>query len=77
LIDPMVRYLAHAQRPFRWREAMAAFRKDAYHRRMEQMMVDAFGHGLQDLHLAPRKRRVGRQQGFQCLRLAFQIEQQP
>ncbi|MBY5554936.1 LuxR family transcriptional regulator [Rhizobium leguminosarum] len=59
LIDPMVRYLAHAQRPFRWREAMAAFHKDAHQRRMEQMMVDAFGHGLEDGYIFPIHGRNG------------------
>ncbi|KQV73060.1 LuxR family transcriptional regulator [Rhizobium sp. Root1220] len=48
LIDPTVRYLAYAQRPFRWRDSLAAFRKDPHHRRMEQMMADAQGYGLKD-----------------------------
>jgi len=59
LIDPMVRYLGHAQRPFRWREAMAAFHKDAHQRRVEQMMVDAFGHGLEDGYIFPIHGRNG------------------
>ena len=59
LIDPTVRYLAYAQRPFRWRESMAAFRKDAHQRRMEQMMVDAFGHGLEDGYVFPIYGRNG------------------
>ncbi|MDF9820397.1 LuxR family transcriptional regulator [Rhizobium leguminosarum] len=59
LIDPMVRYLAHAQRPFSWRESLAAFRKDAQQRRMEQMMVDAFGHGLEDGYIFPIHGRNG------------------
>ncbi|NEJ70006.1 LuxR family transcriptional regulator [Rhizobium phaseoli] len=59
LIDPMVRYLAHAQRPFRWRESLAAFRTDAQKRRMEQMMVDAFGHGLEDGYIFPIHGRNG------------------
>ncbi|MBX4958971.1 helix-turn-helix transcriptional regulator [Rhizobium lentis] len=58
-IDPRVRYLAHAQRPFRWRESMAAFHGDAHRRRMEQMMVDAFGHGLEDGYLFPIHGRNG------------------
>lgn len=58
-IDPMVRYLTHAQRPFRWRESMAAFNGDAHRRRMEQMMVDAFGHGLEDGYLFPIHGRNG------------------
>lgn len=59
LIDPLVRYLTHAQRPFRWRQSMAAFRKDAHERRMEQMMVDAFGHGLEDGYIFPVHGRNG------------------
>ncbi|WP_184471669.1 autoinducer binding domain-containing protein [Rhizobium esperanzae] len=59
LIDPMVRYLAHAQRPFGWRESLAAFRKDGQQRRMEQMMVDAFGHGLEDGYIFPIHGRNG------------------
>jgi len=59
MIDPMVRYLAHAQRPFRWRESLAAFGKDAQRRRMEQMMVDAFGHGLEDGYIFPVHGRNG------------------
>ncbi|WP_454852717.1 helix-turn-helix transcriptional regulator [Rhizobium binxianense] len=59
LIDPTVRYLAYAQRPFRWRESMAAFRKDAHQRRMEQMMVDAFDHGLEDGYVFPIHGRDG------------------
>lgn len=59
LIDPVVRYLAHAQRPFRWRESMAAFSKDVHRRRMEQMMVDAFGHGLEDGYVFPIHGRNG------------------
>ncbi|EJT03869.1 LuxR family transcriptional regulator [Rhizobium sp. CCGE 510] len=59
LIDPMVRYLAHAQRPFRWRESLGAFRNDAQRRRMEQMMVDAFGHGLEDGYIFPIHGRNG------------------
>nr|WP_210282885.1 LuxR family transcriptional regulator [Rhizobium sp. BK049] len=58
-IDPMVRFLAHAQRPFRWRESMAAFDGDVHQRRMEQMMVDAFGHGLEDGYLFPIHGRNG------------------
>ncbi|RUM11377.1 helix-turn-helix transcriptional regulator [Rhizobium fabae] len=59
LVDPIVRYLAQAQRPFRWRESMAAFRRDAHERRMEQMMVDAFGHGLEDGYIFPIHGRSG------------------
>nr|WP_222858697.1 LuxR family transcriptional regulator [Rhizobium mesosinicum] len=59
LVDPTVRYLAHAQRPFRWRDSMSAFRNDPHQRRMEQMMVDAFGHGLEDGYVFPIYGRNG------------------
>ena len=59
LVDPTIRYLAHAQRPFRWRDSMAAFRDDPHWRRMEQMMVDAYGHGLQDGYIFPIYGRNG------------------
>ncbi len=59
LVDPTVRYLAHAQRPFRWRDGMAAFRDDPHQRRMEQMMVDAYGHGLEDGYIFPIYGRNG------------------
>ncbi len=59
LIDPAVRYLAHAQRPFRWRESLAAFRKDPHYRRMDQMVADAHSHGLKDGYTFPIHGRSG------------------
>lgn len=59
LIDPTVRYLARAQRPFRWRETIAAFRTDPHRRRMEQMMTDARSHGLIDGYIFPIHGRNG------------------
>ena len=59
LIDPAVRYLARAQRPFRWRETIAAFRADPHRRRMEQMMMDARNHGLTDGYTFPIHGRNG------------------
>lgn len=53
LIDPTVRYLAQAQRPFRWKESLAAYRRDPHQRRMEQMMADAHAHGLRDGYIFP------------------------
>jgi len=53
LIDPTVRYLSRAQRPFRWRDTMVAFRNDPHRRRMEQMMMDARNHGLLDGYIFP------------------------
>jgi LuxR family transcriptional regulator len=59
LSDPTMRYLAHAQRPFRWRDSLAAFRNDAHYRRMEQMMADAGTHGLRDGYSFPIYGRNG------------------
>jgi LuxR family transcriptional regulator len=38
---------------------MSAFRKDPHQRRMEQMMVDAYGNGLEDGYLFPIHGRNG------------------
>ena len=59
LSDPTVRYLAYAQTPFRWKDSLAAFRKDAHYRRMEQMMADAGSHGLKDGYTFPIYGRNG------------------
>jgi LuxR family transcriptional regulator len=59
LSDPTIRYLAHAQRPFRWRDSLAAFRKDPHYRRLEQMMSAAAGHGLKDGYIFPIHGRSG------------------
>jgi LuxR family transcriptional regulator len=59
LIDPTIRFLAQAQRPFRWRDTVLAFRTDPHRRRMEQMMVDARAHGLHDGYIFPIHGRNG------------------
>ncbi|WFR95106.1 LuxR family transcriptional regulator [Rhizobium tumorigenes] len=59
LIDPTVRYLARAQRPFRWRDTIAVFRADPHRRRMEQMMMDARNHGMLDGYIFPIHGRNG------------------
>jgi LuxR family transcriptional regulator, quorum-sensing system regulator SdiA len=59
LIDPTIRYLARAQRPFRWRDTVVAFRADPHRRRMEQMMIDARSHGLMDGYIFPIHGRNG------------------
>ncbi|MDE1993461.1 MAG: LuxR family transcriptional regulator [Rhizobiaceae bacterium] len=59
LVDPTIRYLGRAQRPFRWRDAMAAFKGDPLRRRMEQMMADARAHGLADGYIFPIHGRNG------------------
>lgn len=59
LNDPSMRYLAHAQRPFRWRDSLLALRKDPHSRRMEQMMAAAAGYGLRDGYTFPIHGRGG------------------
>ena len=59
LVDPTIRYLGRAQRPFRWRDAMAALTGDPLRRRMEQMMADARAHGLVDGYIFPIYGRNG------------------
>lgn len=59
LADPTIRYLNHAQGPFRWSEALAAFRADPSWRRMEQMMDDARSYGLIDGYIFPIHGRNG------------------
>lgn len=59
LIDPTVRYLGQTHRPFRWRDGLAAYRRDPHLRRMEQMMADAAHHGLQDGYIFPVHGRNG------------------
>ncbi|OCW58126.1 helix-turn-helix transcriptional regulator [Hoeflea olei] len=58
-IDPIVRYLGHSQRGYRWREAMGAFEQDAHRNRMERMMADARRFGLEDGYLFPVHGRRG------------------
>jgi LuxR family transcriptional regulator len=59
LIDPTIRYLGRAQRPFRWRETIAAFKADRHRQRMECMMLDARRHGLHDGYIFPIHGRCG------------------
>lgn len=59
LIDPTIRYLARAHRPFRWRDTIAAFKADPQRRRMEKMMTDARAHGLSDGYIFPIHGRGG------------------
>jgi LuxR family transcriptional regulator len=59
MIDPTIRYLGRAQRPFRWNDALAALRGDPLRRRMEQMMADARSHGLADGYIFPVHGRNG------------------
>ena len=59
IIDPTIRYLGHAQRGFRWRDTVVAFRSDPHRKRMERMMVEARGHGLHDGYIFPVHGRRG------------------
>lgn len=59
VIDPTIRYLGHAQRGFRWRDTLVAFRSDPHRKRMERMMVEARGHGLHDGYIFPVHGRRG------------------
>lgn len=59
LIDPALRYLSVAQRPFRWKHALKAFRADPQSKRMERMMAEAATFGLKDGYIFPVHGRVG------------------
>ncbi len=59
LIDPNIRYLGHAQRGFRWEDAVPAFRRDPHRRRMQRMMIDAFKFGLESGYMFPVHGRRG------------------
>ncbi|MDP3526009.1 MAG: autoinducer binding domain-containing protein [Hoeflea sp.] len=58
-IDPIIRYLGHSQRGYRWAEPMLAFAQDPQHKRMERMMVDARRYGLEDGYVFPVHGRRG------------------
>lgn len=57
--DPIIRYLGHSQRGYRWREAMLAFEEDPHRKRMDRMMVDARRFGLEDGYVFPIHGRRG------------------
>ncbi|MCM2476633.1 LuxR family transcriptional regulator [Rhizobium sp. CG5] len=59
LIDPTVRHLGQAQRGFRWRDAMMAFRSDPHIKRMGRMMTEAHRYGLEDGYNFPIHGRSG------------------
>lgn len=58
-IDPVMRYLAVAQRPFRWREALKFYEADPNLRHMERMMGEAARAGLLDGYFFPMHGRGG------------------
>lgn len=59
LIDPVKRYLMQAQRAFRWRDALFAYRNDPHRKRMDRMMVEAGNFGLADGYVFPVHGRCG------------------
>lgn len=59
LIDPTVRALSVAQRPYRWRDAVMAYRADPHRQRMQRMMQEAARHGLSDGYVFPIHARAG------------------
>lgn len=58
-VDPILRYLGHSQRGYRWDEALEAFQEDPHRKRMERMMVDARRHGVEDGYVFPVHGRRG------------------
>jgi len=58
-IDPIVRYLGHSQRGYRWQEPLRVFQDDPHRKRIERMMVDARRHGLDDGYVFPIHGRRG------------------
>nr|WP_210296966.1 autoinducer binding domain-containing protein [Gellertiella hungarica] len=58
-IDPALRYLSVAQRPFRWSTALKAFQADPLARQMERMMAEAASYGLKDGYIFPIHGRGG------------------
>lgn len=59
MVDPTIRMLAVAQRPFRWREAISMFRSDPNRKRIQRMMQDASRTGLNDGYTFPIHGRNG------------------
>ncbi|RWX75207.1 LuxR family transcriptional regulator [Neorhizobium lilium] len=59
LIDPTIRMLSVAQRPFRWKEAVMALKGDPHRPRMDRMMQDAGRFGLHDGYVFPVHGRNG------------------
>jgi LuxR family transcriptional regulator len=59
LVDPTIRMLSTAQRPFRWKEAVIALRSDPQRPRMDRMMQEAGRVGLHDGYVFPIHGRNG------------------
>jgi LuxR family transcriptional regulator, quorum-sensing system regulator SdiA len=59
LIDPAIRMLTAVHRPFRWRDAVMAFRNDPHRQRMQRMTQEGARHGLSDGYCFPVYGRSG------------------
>jgi len=59
LVDPTVRMLGMAQRPFRWRDAVMTLRSDPHRQRMQRMMQEGTRYGLLDGYTFPIHGRNG------------------
>ncbi|MCK8781402.1 LuxR family transcriptional regulator [Rhizobium sp. NTR19] len=59
IVDPTVRMLGIAQRPFRWRDAVLKLKTDPNRARMQRMMQDAARNGLLDGYTFPVQGRNG------------------
>ncbi|MGK9051618.1 LuxR family transcriptional regulator [Neorhizobium sp. CSC1952] len=59
LVDPTVRMLSIAQRPFRWRDAVSKLRNDPHRQRMQRMMQEGVRYGLLDGYIFPVHGRNG------------------
>ncbi len=59
LVDPTVRMLGIAQRPFRWRDAVLKLKADPNRVRMQRMMQEAARYGLLDGYTFPIQGRNG------------------
>lgn len=58
-IDPVRRMLAVTQRPFRWRDAIAAYGDEPFHKRALRMLREAKKVGLADGYVFPVYGRTG------------------
>lgn len=59
VIDPVMRMLNAAHRPFRWRDSILALKSDPHRSRMDRMMQEAGRHGLDDGYVFPIHGRNG------------------
>ncbi|WP_117194691.1 helix-turn-helix transcriptional regulator [Rhizobium terrae] len=59
LVDPTVRMLSMAQRPFRWRDAVVRLKNDPHRQRMQRMMQEGTRYGLLDGYTFPIHGRNG------------------